>query len=38
MAGKSFLRFGKSNPTVRNDGKTNKDCWSNQLNLKILSQ
>ncbi len=38
MAGKCPFGFGKSNPTVRNDGTTNKDWWPNQLNLKILSQ
>jgi catalase-peroxidase len=38
MAGKCPFGFGKSNPTVRNDGTSNKDWWPNQLNLKILSQ
>ncbi len=38
MAGKCPFGFGKSNPTVRNGGTSNKDWWPNQLNLKILSQ
>ena len=38
MAGKCPFGFGKSNPMVRNGGRTNKDWWPNQLNLKILSQ
>ncbi|MCT7639114.1 catalase/peroxidase HPI [Aliarcobacter butzleri] len=37
MAGKCPLGFG-TNPMVKNGGRSNKDWWPNQLNLKILSQ
>lgn len=38
MAGKCPMGFGTTNPMVRNGGRSNKDWWPNQLNLKILSQ
>ncbi|MCR8710338.1 catalase/peroxidase HPI [Aliarcobacter butzleri] len=38
MAGKCPMGFGTTNPMVRNSGRSNKDWWPNQLNLKILSQ
>lgn len=38
MAGKCPIGFGTTNPMVRNGGRSNKDWWPNQLNLKILSQ
>ncbi|MDH1975400.1 catalase/peroxidase HPI [Aliarcobacter butzleri] len=38
MAGKCPMGFGTINPMVRNGGRSNKDWWPNQLNLKILSQ
>ncbi|MCG3665314.1 catalase/peroxidase HPI [Aliarcobacter butzleri] len=38
MSGKCPMGFGTTNPMVRNGGRSNKDWWPNQLNLKILSQ
>ncbi|MFY9070448.1 catalase/peroxidase HPI [Aliarcobacter butzleri] len=38
MASKCPMGFGTTNPMVRNGGRSNKDWWPNQLNLKILSQ
>ncbi|MFX4218062.1 catalase/peroxidase HPI [Aliarcobacter butzleri] len=38
MTSKCPMGFGTTNPMVRNGGRSNKDWWPNQLNLKILSQ